>query len=42
MEWSGVEVIAKPIMQKLYSAGSAPGGFPSIGGGEGSSVEKVN
>ena len=42
MKQSRVDVIANPIMQKLYSAGGAPGGFPSIGGGEGSSVEKVN
>ena len=39
---SRVEVIANPIMQKLYSAASAPGGFSGIGGGECSSVEKVN
>jgi len=30
-------------MQKLYSVGGgASGGFPGIGDGEGSSVEKVN
>ena len=35
-------MIAKPIIQKLYSADGAPGGFPSIGSGEDSSVEKVD
>ena len=34
MEQSRVEVIANPIMQKLYSAGGVPGI-----GGEGSSVD---
>ena len=36
------EVIANHIIQKLYSAGSAPGGLPSIGGGECSSVDKFS
>ena len=39
---SRVVVIANSIMQRLYSAASGPGGFPGIGGGERSSVEKVN
>ena len=42
MEHRRVVVIAKPIMQKLYSAGDAPGGFPDIGSGEDSGAEKVN
>ena len=29
-------MIANPIMQKLYSAGGASGGFPSTGGALGS------
>jgi hypothetical protein len=39
---SRVEVIANPIMQKLYCASDAPSGFPGIGSGEDSSMEKVN
>ena len=35
-------MIAKPIMQKLYSAGDAPGGVPCIGSGEDPSVEEVD
>ena len=35
-------MIAKPIMQKLHSAGDAPGGVPCIGSGEDSSVEEVD
>ena len=36
MEQSRVEVIAKPIMQKLYSASGASGSFPGTGGALGS------
>lgn len=48
-----LEGVANPIMQKLYSAGGAPGGFPGgapggfpggapAGGEEGPSVEEVD
>ena len=48
-----LEAVANPIMQKLYSAGGAPGGFPGgapggfpggapAGGEEGPSVEEVD
>ena len=30
------------IMQKLYGAGGAPGGFPGIGGEKGPSVQEVD
>ena len=42
MELRRVVVIAKPIMQKLYSAGDALGGVPCIGSGEDSSLQKVD
>ena len=42
MERSRVEVIANHIMQKLYSAGGAPCGFPGIRSGQDTSVEKVD
>jgi L1 cell adhesion molecule like protein len=37
-----LEGIANPIMQKLYAAGGAPGGFPGCADVDGPSVEEVD
>ena len=42
MEQRRVVVIAKPIMQKLYSAGGALCGLPGIGSEEDFSVKKID